>query len=98
MWKINYKSGSVAVAVGAGIWLVGRHTVVGQKLCVVHAVDNDASAGAFHICRDVEPTTDEVQLLILKSVGVNRDRCRENRSVRILRDGCASMEKGQKNH
>ena len=69
-------SRGIALAVGAGIGLVGRYAVVGQKLRVAHAVDDDASAGAFHIGGDVEPATDEVQLLILQGVGVNCDGCR----------------------
>ena len=93
--EIHHHACGVALAIGAGIGLVGRDAVVGQKLGVVHAVDDDASAGAFHVGSDIEPATDEVQLLILQGVGVNRDGCRQDRPVGILRDGLASMEEGQ---
>ena len=47
--EIDYESCRVALAVSAGIGFVGRYAVVSQKLCLALAVDDDASAGAFHI-------------------------------------------------
>ena len=46
--EVHHQTRGVALAVGAGIWLVGRESVVGQELRFALAVDNDASAGAFH--------------------------------------------------
>ena len=48
-WKIHHKSGGVALTVGAGIWLVGWYAVIGQKLGVTLSVNDNASAGAFHL-------------------------------------------------
>ena len=92
--EIHHHACGVAMAIGAGIGLVGRDAVVGQKLGVVHAVDDDASAGAFHVGSDIEPAADKVQLLILQGVRVNRDGCRQDRPVGVLRNGLASMEEG----
>lgn len=70
---LNHKAGSVAMTVGACVGFVGRYAIVCQKLRVAKAVNDDASAGAFHVGGDVEPAADEVEFLILHSVGVNRD-------------------------
>ena len=63
--EVHNHSSGVAMAVGAGIGVVGRYAVVGQEFRVAHAVDDDATAGAFHVGSDVEPAADEVQFLIL---------------------------------
>ena len=70
---LDHKAGGVAMAVGAGIRLVGRNAVVSQELRVAKAVNDDASAGAFDIGGDVEPAADEVEFLVFYGVGVNRD-------------------------
>ena len=47
--EIHHKSGGVALAVGAGIGLVGWYAIIGQKLSVTLSVNDNASAGAFHL-------------------------------------------------
>ena len=96
--EIHNHSRGVALTVGAGVRFVGRHTVVCQKLCVAHSVDDDASAGAFHVGGDVEPTAHEVQLLVLHGVGVNGNRCRQDRPIGILGTGRASMDERLEPH
>ena len=96
--EIHHHSGGVAMAVGAGVGLVGRYAVVGQKLCFALSVDDDASAGAFHICGDVNPATDEVNLIVLHGVGVDRDGRWQDRPVGVLREFPATREKGQKSY
>ena len=93
--EVHHKSRRVALTVGAGIGLVGRYAVVSQKLVVAHAVDDDASAGAFHIGGDVDPSAYEVQVLILHGVRVNRNRVGQERPVGVLRVFLASMQQGQ---
>ena len=94
--EVHDHSCGIPMAVGAGIRLVGRYAVVGQKLSVAHAVDDDAPAGAFHVGRNVDPAADEVQLLVLQGVGVNRDGRWQDGSVGVLGYGRATMEEGQK--
>jgi len=63
--EIYHHTRGVALAVGAGIGLIGRHTVVGKKLIVAIAVDDDASAGAFKWWGDIIPTTHKPKVVIL---------------------------------
>ena len=79
-------------------WVVGRDAVVGQKLVVAQFIDDDASAGALDIGRQVEPSANEVQFLILQRVGVDGDGGREDGPDRVLWKGMASVEKGQERH
>lgn len=93
--KIYHKAGSAAITIGAGIGLVGRKTVVGQKLRVALTVDDDASAGALHVGSDVEPSAHEVQVVILHGVWINRDRGGENRPVGVFGVFFASLNERQ---
>ncbi len=93
--EVHHKSRRVALAVGAGIWFVGRYAVVGQKLVVAYAIDDNASAGAFHIGGDVNPSTYEVQILILHGVRINRNRVGQERPIGVLRVFLAPMQQGQ---
>ena len=68
--KIYNQSRCVAVAVSAGIWLVGWQAVVGQKLRVALTIDDDTPTGAFHFRSKVNPAACIVQLLILDGVRV----------------------------
>ncbi len=63
--EVHHKTGGVALTVGAGIWLIGRQAVVDQKLCVVLAVDDKASAGAFHIGGDIFPAAHKPKIMVL---------------------------------
>ena len=83
--EVHHKTGGVALTVGAGIGFVGWHSVVSQKLRVALPVNDDASAGAFHIGGDVKPAADEVQIIILICVGIYRYRCRQHWTVGVFR-------------
>ena len=85
----------MALAVGAGVGIVGREHVIGQKLVVAQPINNDASAGAFQFRGEVNPTADIVNLLILKGVWVNRKTERRGWAVRILGVFLASLKKWQ---
>lgn len=93
--EVYHKTAGGAMAVGAGIGLVGRNAVVGQKLRVALAVDDDTSAGAFHIGSDIEPPAHEVQVVVLHGVWINRDRGGENRPVGVFRVVFAPMNERQ---
>lgn len=82
--ELNHEASGVALAVGAGVRLVGRQAVVGQKLRVAVTVDDDASAGAFHLGGDVDPSAHEVKVLILKRIGIDGDGGEEDGSVGVL--------------
>lgn len=93
--EVYHKTAGGAMAVGAGIGLVGRNAVVGQKLSVALAVDDDTSAGAFHIGSDIEPPAHEVQVVVLHGVWINRDRGRENRPIGVFGVVFAPMNERQ---
>lgn len=93
--EIDHKTAGGAMAVGAGIGLVGRNAVVGQKLRVALTVDDDAPAGALHVGSDIEPPTHEVQVVVLHGVRINRDRGGENRPVGVFRVVFAPMNERQ---
>ena len=61
---VYHQSRGVTLAVGAGVRLVGRHAVVGEKLIVAVAEDDEASAGTFNICCDVNPIERVAQRMI----------------------------------
>ena len=84
--EVHHKTGGVALTVGTGIGFVGRHAVVGQKLRVALSVYDDASARAFHVGGDVKPAADEVQIMILICVWINRYRCRQHRTIWVFRE------------
>ena len=96
--EVDHESCRVAMTVGAGVGFVGRHAVKGQKLGVAHAVNDDTSAGAFHIGGDVNPPTDRIQGLILHRVWINRNRIGENGPIGILRALPAPMQEGQERY
>jgi len=93
--EVYHKTAGGAMAVGAGIGLVGRNAVVGQKLSVALTVDDDAPAGALHVGSDIEPPAHEVQVVVLHGVWINRDRGGENRSVGVFRVVFAPMNERQ---
>ena len=93
--EIDHKTAGGAMAVGAGIGLVGRNAVVGQKLRVALTVDDDAPTGAFHVGSDIEPPAHEVQVVILHGVRINRDRGGENRPIGVFRVVFAPMNERQ---
>jgi hypothetical protein len=82
--EVHHQTGRVAVAVGAGIGLVGRKAVVGKKLVGTLPVHDDASAGALDFRGDVKPITYKIEFVILLCVGINRDGIGENGSVGVL--------------
>ena len=69
--EVDHEACRVALAVGAGVRLVGGEAVVGEEFILTLAVNDDTSASALHFRRDVNPTTNEVNLLILKRVGID---------------------------
>ena len=93
--EIDHKTAGGAMAVGAGIGLVGRNAVVGQKLRVALTVDDDAPTGALHVGSDIEPPAHEVQVVILHGVRINRDRGGENRPIGVFRVVFAPMNERQ---
>ena len=99
-WKFHHHSCSVALAVGAGIGFVGRHTVVRSE-CIFHIVsigpaeNNDTTAGAFHFGSDVFPSTYGMQIMVLHLVWVNRDRIRQKWPVWVFRVFLAAVQQGQ---
>ncbi len=93
--EFNHQTCRVALAVGAGIGVVGRDAVIGKKLVVAQFVDDDASTGALDVGRQVEPSADEVQFLILQRVGIYGDGGREDGPDWVLGEGMASMKKGE---
>lgn len=97
-WEVNHKAGGAAMAVGAGVGLVGRNAVISQKLRLALTVDNDAAAGAFHIGSDVEPTAHEVQVVILHGVRIDRDGRGQYRAVGVLGVVLAAVHEGQESH
>ena len=58
--KVDHESRGVALAVGASVGVVGGQTVVCQKLSLALAVDDDATACAFHLRSEVDPAADGV--------------------------------------
>ena len=94
--EVDHKARRVALAIGAGVRLVGRQAVVSEKLVVVLAVNDDTSACAFHLGGEVNPTADEVNLLILNRVGINRERKRHGWPVGVLRILLAAVQSCQK--
>ncbi len=98
--EVHHKSRRVALAVGAGIGFIGRHTVVGQKLVVVIAEDDDASAAAFNFTIDINPIKNVVQIMVLictwinkMSIAyINRNRVGQERPVGVLRVFLAPMQ------
>ena len=97
-WEVHHKSGGVALTVGAGIGFVGWHTVVGQKLRVALPVDDDASAGAFHLGGDVKPSAHEVKILILKCIGIDGDGGEEDGPVGVLGKLAATSHEERRRH
>ena len=47
--KVDYKASGVALAIGAGIRCVGWQAVISEELVLALAVDDDATACAFHL-------------------------------------------------
>ena len=82
--EVHHQTGRVAVAVGAGIGLVGRKAVVGKKLVGALSVYYDASTGDLDFRGDVKPITYKIEVVILLCVGINRDGIGENGSVGVL--------------
>ena len=67
---VHYHSGSVALAIGTGVGLIGWYPVVGSKRVVeiagVRSVeDNDATACAFDGWGDILPTAHEPEVIVL---------------------------------
>ena len=85
---------TIGIIIGAGIWLVGRQTVVSKEFVLAQAINDDAPACAFHFRCEVNPTTDVVNLLILKCVGVNRETEWRRRSVGVLGILFAAVQQG----
>ena len=96
--ELDHQSCGVALAVGAGVGVVGWDAVVGQEFVVVEPVYDDAAAGALDIGCQVEPSADEIQLLVLQCVGINGDVGRQDGSHGVLGEGMATVEKGEERH
>ena len=72
--EVDHHSRCMALAVGAGIGCIGWHPVKGKELRVALPINDDASAGAFHVRSDVDPSAYCIQIVILHRVRVNRNR------------------------
>ena len=96
--EIDHESCRVALAVGAGVRFIGWHTVVGQKLCFALTVDDDTSAGAFHVRSDIDPSAYRIQCLILHRVRRNRNRVGQNRPVGVFGVFLASVQQRQERY
>ena len=59
--EVDHETCRVALAVGAGVRLVGRQAVVGKEFVVALAVDDDATARAFHLRSEVNPAANIVK-------------------------------------
>ena len=93
--EVHHQSGGVAVAVGAGVGFVGREAVVGEKLVSALSVDDDASAGTLNFGGDISPSADEIEVVVLLRVGINRDRIRENGPIGVLGVFLATLKEGE---
>ena len=89
--EVHHQTGRVAVAVGAGIGLVGWEAVVGKKLVGTQSVNDDASAGALDFRGDVKPITYKIKFVI------NRDGIGENGSVGVLGIFMTGLQERQEN-
>ena len=93
--EVNHHTGGVALAVGAGIGFIGRHTVVGKKLVVTIAVDDDTTAGALKRRGDIFPTAHKPKVVVLVIVQVDLNRVRQDRPVRIFGILLATVQEGK---
>ena len=82
--EVDHEACRVALAVGAGVRLVGWQAVVCEEFVLALAVDDDATACALHLRGEVNPATNIVKCLILKRVRINRERKWRGRSVGVL--------------
>lgn len=96
--EIDHQSGAVALAVAAGVGVVGRQTVVGPELVLVKPIDDDASAGALWVRGVVFVAAHRVEFLLVDGVRVNGEVNNGVRIVGVLRDSLAAVEghSGQK--
>lgn len=69
--EVHHEACGVTLAIGTGVGFVRGQSVVGKEFVLALPVDDDASTRAFHFGSDVNPSADEVNILILKSVRVN---------------------------
>ena len=96
--EVDHHSRCMALAVGAGIGCIGWHPVKGKELRVALPINDDASAGAFHVRSDVDPSAYRIQIMILHRVRVNRNREGENGPVGILGVFLAPVHQGQERY
>ncbi len=100
---VHYQARGVALAVSAGVRLIGRHTVIDEKLIVAIAEDYEASAGAFNVCCDVNPVKKGAQgminlgrwVVIMSRVWVYSDGIRQYRPVRVFGILLATVQEGK---
>ena len=74
--EVHHKACCVALSICTGVRLIWGKTVVGEEFVLTLAIDDDSSAGAFHLRGEVNPSADEVNLLILNCVRVDSERKR----------------------
>ena len=94
-WGVCHHTGGVALAVGAGIGFIGRHTVVGKKLVVTIAVDDDTTAGALKRRGDIFPTAHKPKVVVLVIVQVDLNRVRQDWPIRVFGILLATMQEGK---
>lgn len=63
--EFYHEACGIALAVGAGVGVVGRDAIVGQKLVVAGVKDDDATAGAFNVSNDIDPIVIVFQVMPL---------------------------------
>ncbi len=96
--EVDHEARGIALAVGAGIGKVGRQAVVGEEFVLALAVNDDASARAFHLRGKVDPTADSVQLVILHRVGINREAKRRGRPIGVFGIFLTAVQQRQDGH
>lgn len=101
--RVHHQTRGVALAVSAGIGFVGRHAVVGEKLRFAIAENDDASAGAFNVCCDVNPVEEVAQrmimlgrwVVIMCGLWVYRNGIRQQWPVGVLGVFLAAVQEGE---
>lgn len=71
--EVHHQPCAVALAVAAGVRLVGRKPVVNLELRLRESIHDEAAAGALRIRGEIHVTAHHVQVVVLDGVRVNRD-------------------------
>ena len=69
--QINDQSGAVAIAVAAGIGVIGRQTVISPEFVLIQPVNNDAATGAHRVGGVILESSHGVEFILMECVRVN---------------------------